>query len=97
MVEKDLNDKEDWNGSTKSNEIMNIEERKHKERNKVKGEDAFNTVRRKQKKSNTDLSSDDIDKVMNLNWGLENKFLRIFMIPVIHGTSFPMIQILVNY
>ncbi len=67
MVEKDLNDKEDWNGSTKSNEIMNIEERKHKKRNEVKGEDAFNTVMKKQKKSNTDLSSDDIDKVMNLN------------------------------
>ncbi len=36
-------------------------------------------------------------KVMNLNWGLVNKFLRIFMIPLIQETSYPTIQILINH
>ncbi len=47
MVEKDINNKGELNGSDESNEIMNIKERKHEESNEVKEEDAYNTARKK--------------------------------------------------
>ncbi len=48
------------------------------------------------KKSNTDLSSDDIDQGDELELR-SGKFLRNFMIPVTQETPFPMIQTLENY
>ncbi len=91
-----FNGKWELNGSTESNEIMNIEDRKHEESNEVKEEDAFNTAQMKQKNQMPIYQVMILNRVMNLNWGLVNKFLRNFMV-VIHITSFPMIQILVNY
>ncbi len=49
VIDKNLNDKGELNDSTESNEIMNIKEKKHEASNKVKEEDEFNTVQKKQK------------------------------------------------
>ncbi len=67
MVENDLNGKWKLNGSTESNEIMNIEDRKHEESNEVKEEDAFNTAQMKQKTQMPIYQVMILNRVMNLN------------------------------
>ncbi len=67
-------------------------ERKQRESDQVAEEDAFNNNQKK-----TNLSSDCVNKGDNINSRSGKKFLRIFLVPVIHITLFPIIQFLVNY
>ncbi len=72
--------------------IIDAVERKQRESDQVAEEDAFNNNQKK-----TNLSSDCVNKGDNINSRSGKKFLRIFLVPVIHITLFPIIQFLVNY